>query len=185
MKIYTNKSQPDPLDVDYHWNKLSKIAYWDRDVSLSQWKKMIKIGHPSYLFDAVKTFKVPQFIYFLGVNNFKLLWPKLLSVLPSAYLKYTGMYDVVWSQLVGGGYNLEPTLDLSSMPQKRFEFLLEVARHPGGNVYQIAKNLNVQYRRAYEHAKNLIRDKKIRGIMEFTNGKNKLRLYPLKRAATV
>lgn len=161
-----------------NWETFSKKVYWDRDVLLDKWRKKISEGHRSYLPDAVSVMTPVEFIWFYGAQRFRLDWPMLRAFLAPDTQKRVSMYDIAWSRLIGGGWNLIPTDDFLRMPTKRRQFLVYVAGHPGDNIYEIAKSLGMQYRRAHEHAMNLINDGKIRAVTVVDGGRRKSKLFP-------
>ena len=160
------------------WEIISKKVYWDRDVSLERWREGIATGHRSYFPDAVSIMSVAEFVYFYGADRFVDDWPTLRALLPEKIAKRSGAYDLVWSRLAGGGWNLKPVPDFNLMPERRRQFFVEVARSPGKNIYEVAKALGMQYRRAYDHAIKLIQEGKIRGADVVENGHRKKKLYP-------
>jgi hypothetical protein len=162
------------------WEVVSKKAYWDRNVSLEKWREKVIEGHMSYLPDAVATLSPLEFIHFLGANEFKLNWVKMRAKLPLGFLKHTGVYDIVWSKLISGGWNLAPSADFYNLPKRKRAFLIEVAKTQGKSIYEIAKTLNMQYRRAHDNAKSLIQSNKIKSIEVVENGHRKFKLYPAK-----
>jgi len=160
------------------WEVVSKTAYWDRDVRLEKWRDMIAIGHPSYLPAAVTWMDVSEFVHFYGSTKFVRDWPLLRAKLPEEFAGKTGVYDIVWSRLAGGGWNLRPTPDFGTMPERRRQFMIAVARTPGKSIYEIAKSLDMQYRRAHEHAVHLIQAGKVRAKEVVEGGRRKTKLYP-------
>ena len=160
------------------WEVISKKAYWDRDVNLSKWRERIAIGHRSYLPDAIKAMHPNEFIHFYGREAFVMDWPRLRTLLPQNVLPYCPFYDVFWSQLAGGGYNLKPYPDYYLLPKRRREFLTTVAKVPGKSIYEIAKLLGMQYRRAYDHAMALMQEGRIKGREVFEGNRRKTKLYP-------
>lgn len=167
-----------PIEVGKSWESVSRKAYWDRNVPLERWREAVSAGHRSYLPDAVCGMSVSEFIHFYGVNRFILDWPNLRQRLPEQAAKKAGVFDLVWSQLSGGGWNLKPFPDFHTMPKRRRDFLRSVARTPGKSIYELAKSMGMQYRRAHEHAADLIRTGKIRGSDVVENGRKKTKLYP-------
>jgi hypothetical protein len=160
------------------WEAVSKKAYWDRDIPLEKWQDRVSIGHRSYLPDAVTGMDVSEFAHFYGLRKFVRDWPLLRAKLPEKSARKAGVYDMAWSRLAGGGWNLRPTPDFSTMPERRRQFMIAVAKAPGRSIYEIAKSLGMQYRRAYEHAVNLIQGGKIRGKEVVEGGHRKTKLYP-------
>lgn len=160
------------------WDTVSKKVYWDRDVALDKWKAMVSTGHPSYLPDAVATMDVVEFLHFYGAKQFAQDWPVLRGLLPAASIRRAGTYDMAWSRLVGGGWNLKPMKDFHDMPKRRKQFLLRVARSPGKSIYELAQDLGMQYRRAHDHAQRLITEGKLRDEEVIENGHRKRKLYP-------
>ena len=160
------------------WKAVSKKAYWDRDVNLDNWRERVALGHRSYLPDAIIAMHAKEFLHFYGVKPFAQDWPRLRAQLPPNIANRVALHDVFWSQLVGGGYNLKPTPDFYQMPKRRREFLISVAKHPGKSIYEIAKRLDMQYRRAHDHASALIEAGRIRGRAFFEGGRRKIKLYP-------
>jgi hypothetical protein len=160
------------------WEAISKKAYWDRDVPLEKWRDRVSTGHRSYLPDAVVGMTVSEFVHFYGVKNFVRDWPYLRSLLPENVAKKASIYDLAWSRLAGGGWNLRPFIDFNTMPEPRRQFLLAVASMPGNSIYELAKSLGMQYRRAHEHAVNLIQAGKVRGKVVVEGGRSKTKLYP-------
>lgn len=160
------------------WEAVSKKAYWDRDIPLEKWQDRVSIGHRSYLPDAVTGMEVSEFAHFYGIRKFVRDWPLLRAKLPEKSARKAGVYDMAWSRLTGGGWNLRPTPDFSTMPERRRQFMIAVAKAPGRSIYEIAKSLGMQYRRAHEHAVNLIRVGKVRGKEVVEGGHRKTKLYP-------
>ena len=161
------------------WESVSKKAYWDRDVPLPRWIERVATGHRSYLPDAVSAMNVSEFIRFYGVKRYIRDWPVLRSHLPEDVAKKTGVYDLAWSRLAGGGWNLKPYPDFNNMPKRRQQFLMAVAKTPGRSIYEVAKSLDMQYRRAHEHAMKLMQEGKMRGAEVLEDGHKKTKLYPL------
>jgi hypothetical protein len=166
------------LNAADSWESISKRASWDREVSLDVWREKVREGHRSYLPDAITAMSAPQFVHFYGVERFLLDWPAMRARLPAAVAVKSGMYDLVWSKLAGGGWNLKPAPDYYLMPRRRREFLVNVARAPGQSIYQAAKSLHMQYRRAHDHAMTLAREGKIRTVEAVEGGHRKLKLFP-------
>jgi hypothetical protein len=167
-----------PLTELQSWETVSKKAYWDRDVSLKKWREMVAVGHPSYLPDAVSGMDVPEFVHYYGAQRFIADWPLLRTRLPDKVARNACLHDVAWSRLVGGGWNLRPSVDFTAMPQRRRQFLVAVCKSPGRNIYEVANSLGMQYRRAHEHAVSLMQDGKIRGRQVVDGGRRKTKLYP-------
>ena len=160
------------------WRTLSKKVFWDRDVALQRWRERVAAGHRSYLPDSIATLTPVEFVRFYGLDNFKRDWPALRAALPKETLKFASVFDVAWSHAVGGGWNLVPAADYYAMAARRRDFLTEVARAPGKSIYEVAKSLGMQYRRAHEHAGSLIEAGKIRSVDAVESGIRKRRLYP-------
>jgi hypothetical protein len=167
-----------PLAEVESWEIVSKKTYWDRDVPLEKWRDRISTGHRSYLPDAVTGMDVSEFIHFYGAKRFVRDWPLLRSLLPEMAAMKTGVYDMAWSRLAGGGWNLRPTPDFNALRERRRQFMVAVANMPGRSIYEVAKALGMQYRRAHEHAVNLIQAGKIRGKAVIEGGHRKTKLYP-------
>jgi len=53
-----------------------------------------------------------------------------------------------------------------------------VAKLPGKSIYEIAKLLDMQYRRAYDHAKALTQEGRIKGREVVEGNRRKTKLYP-------
>lgn len=160
------------------WEAISKKIYWDRDVPLALWRERVSEAHRSYLPEAVRRMHAREFIYFYGKDAFALDWPRLKAALPKDILSGSGMYDLAWSQLAGGSFNLRPVPQFYILAVRQREFLIEAMRVPGSSIYQIAKRLGMQYRRAHDHAQALV----VQGIVRdkaMDNGSRKQRLlYP-------
>lgn len=167
-----------PFSASETWETVSRKAYWDRDVTLEKWRDKVSTGHRSYLPDAVAGMDVAEFVHFYGVSQFVHDWPTLRQLLPKSIVRKASVYDLAWSRLAGGGWNLRPTPDFNALPERRRQFLVEVAKKPGRSIYEIAKTLGMQYRRAHEHAVNLIQVGKIRGKEAVEGGHRKKKLYP-------
>ena len=160
------------------WEAVSRKTYWDRDVPLEKWRDRISTGHRSYLPDAVSAMSVQEFVHFYGAKKFIRDWPFLRSCLSEEEARKAGVYDLAWSRLAGGGWNLRPSPDFNSIPKRRRQFLTAVAKTPGMSIYEVAKSLGMQYRRAHEHAVNLIHAGKVRGKDVVEGGRRKTMLYP-------
>ena len=160
------------------WEALSKKVYWDREVPLARWREKIAAAHPSYLPAAIATMTPAEFIRFYGLEKFKRGWPAMRAKLPLETIRYAPVFDLAWSQAAGGGWNLRPSADFFAMPQRRRDFLTQVARTPGMSIYAVAKTLGLQYRRAHDHASQLITEGKIRAVETREHRRRKLQLFP-------
>lgn len=167
-----------PLAEVESWEVVSKKIYWDRDVPLEKWRDRVATGHRSYLPDAVTGMDVTEFVHFYGAKRFVRDWPLLRPLLPETAARKTGVYDMAWSRLAGGGWNLRPTPDFNALRERRRQFMVAVAKAPGRSIYEVAKALGMQYRRAHEHAANLIQARKICGKAVVEGGHRKTKLYP-------
>ncbi len=167
-----------PIHEIEPWEAVSKKVYWDRDVELDKWREMVARGHRSYLPNAVAAMDVIEFIHFYGAKRFVEDWPELRESLSAAATQRARTYDMAWSRLVGGGWNLLPTKDFHDMPKRRKQFLLRAASAPGKSIYELAKDLDMQYRRAHEHAQRLIDEGKLRDKEVVEGGHRKRKLYP-------
>ena len=171
-------TQKTPPRSEIVWESVSKKTYWDRTVAVNDWRIGVKAGHRSYLPDAIIWMTAREFIFFYGIEPFKADWPRLRALLPQTALKKSGTYDIAWSYLYSGGWNLKPTPDFFSMPERRRAFLVAACKAPGLNIYAIGKSLGMQYRRAHDHAKTLIAQGKLRGDGITEAGRTKIKLYP-------
>lgn len=160
------------------WPVVSQKVYWDRTVTLDKWREKVAEGHRAYLPDAVITLDVTEFIHFYGTQRFVADWPSLRETLPTETMQRVATYDMAWSYLAGGGWNLKPMRDLAAMPRRRKQFLLYAARSPGKSIYELAKDLGLQYRRAHAHAQSLIAEGKLRAKEVTEGGRRKRKLYP-------
>lgn len=167
-----------PLAQIESWESVSRKAYWDRNVSLEKWRERTSDGHRSYLPDAVLGMDFQEFVHFYGMKRFIQDWPLLRSKLPEQVANKSGLYDLAWSRLAGGGWNLRPFPEFYSLPKRRRQFLAAVAKNPGKSIYEVAKSLDLQYRRAHEHAANLIKEGMIFGKAVVEGGRCKMKLYP-------
>ncbi len=160
------------------WEKISKKTYWDRDVPLDVWRERTRQAHRSYLPEAVRRMQVREFAYFYGKDAFVADWPRLKAALPRDVAASAGMYDIAWSQLAGGSFNLRPVPQFYDMASKQREFFVEAMRTPGSSIYQIAKRLGMQYRRAHDHAQALIAQGIVRDKPVDSGGRKQRLLYP-------
>ena len=64
------------------------------------------------------------------------------------------------------------------VPERRRNFLTQVACAPGISIIEAAKSLGLHYRRAHDHAANLLRDGKIRAVGTIERGHRKMKLFP-------
>lgn len=166
------------LATSDHWESVSRQAFWDRQVPLQRWREKVGVAHRAYLPASVANLTARQFIRFYGVDRFTRDWPRLRAGLPASAIPHLGLYDLAWSQLAGGGWNLRPTADFFALPQKRRAFLAQVAKCPGKSIYETAKDLGMQYRRAHDHAKWLTQAGKISGRETISKNRRKTCLYP-------
>ena len=167
-----------PLTQLESWENVSRKAYWDRDVPLDRWRERVSEGHRSYLPGAVTGMDVSEFVHFYGKDRFIHDWPLLRTQLPDEIANKTGVFDLAWGRLAGGGWNLRPTPDFHIMPERRRQFLVAVAKAPGKSIYEVAKALGMQYRRAHDHAMYLIGAGAVRGQEVVEGGLRKTKLYP-------
>jgi hypothetical protein len=103
---------------------------------------------------------------------------KLICSKSAATLQHAPIFDLAWSQAVGGGYNLVPTPDYYTLSPKRRAFLTHISKTPGQSIYQAAKDLGMQYRRAHDHAQWLAQTGKIRTVEATHNGRRQKKLFP-------
>ena len=167
-----------PFSKVASWDVVHKKAYWDRQVPLGRWRERVAQGHRSYLPDAVKYMEATEFVVFYGKEAFVQDWPRLRTLVPQENLRFTPLYNLVWSKLAGGGFNLMPFPDFYVLSPRRRDFLKAVAQKPGRNIYAVAKSLDMPYKRAHEHAHALMQEHKIRGREVSSHGRRQTRLYP-------
>lgn len=167
-----------PVSEIEPWDVVSKRVYWDRAVELEKWREMISCGHRSYLPAAVAIMDVTEFIHFYSPRRFVQDWPTLRENLTTHQTQAAGTFDVAWSRLAGGGWNLKPSTDFHNLPKRRKQFLLRATSMPGRSIYDLAKDLGLQYRRAYEHAQCLIKEGKLRDREVIEGGRRKRKIYP-------
>ncbi len=161
-----------------NWSTVSRKLFGERSVSLKHWREGISAGHSAYLPNSVAALSSEEFIRFYGPSEFKSDWPKIRSLLSAETLIFSSMFDLAWSQLVGGGCHLAPALDYYKLPEKRRLFLTTVANSPGESIYAVAKKLGMQYRRAHDHAAWLTDAGKIHAVEVTENGHKKKKLFP-------
>jgi hypothetical protein len=164
------------------WELLSKKAYWDRDVPLLTWQQRTSEAHRSYLPGAVKAFDPVEFIHYYGVPAFKTDWPRLRKSLEADVARrHTPVFDLAWSRLISGTWNLVPDERIASLPTRRREFLFAVVGKPGLSIYAIASMLGMQYRRAHEHAKDLSAEGLLLMKTSVQSGRSRNLLFPHSR----
>lgn len=107
-------------------------AYWDTDVPLLTWQQRTSEAHRSYLPGAVKAFNPVEFIHYYGVAAFKADWPRLRKSLEAdTARRQTLAFDLAWSRLISGTWNLAPDERIASLPTRRREYLFAVVGEPG------------------------------------------------------
>lgn len=121
---------------------------------------------------------VSEFLHYYGVKRFVRDWPFLKNTLPANIARKAGVHDLAWSKLSGGGWNLRPFPDFNSMPKRRRQFLVAVAKKPGMSVNEVAETLGIECERARAHAANLILERKIRVKQVVEGGSLKTKLFP-------
>ncbi len=121
---------------------------------------------------------VREFAHFYGVRRFVRDWPTLRSLLPEKVAKNAGVYDLAWGWLAGGGWNLRPFPDFNTMPMRRRQLLVAIAKKPGMSIREVAESLRTSYRSAHGHATKLIKEGKVRGKVALGGGDLETRLYP-------
>jgi hypothetical protein len=120
-----------------------------------------------------------EFVRFYGVEKFRSDWPALRAALTPEAEKRAAVYDLAWSRIVGGGWNLKPKGDFFDIPERRRAFLIEVSRRPGESLYEVAQALGMQYRRAHDHYVRLVNDGKIMVKEAMEGGRWKKKLFPI------
>ena len=173
-----NKLAQALLATPEDWESISKKAFWDREVPLQRWRERAAAAHSSYLPASIANLAPREFIRFYGSGEFTRHWPALRASLPPSSGKHIALYDLAWSQLAGGGWNLRPTPDFFALPEKRPAFLVQVAKFPGKSIYEVAKDLGLQYRRAHDHAQWLTLAGKIKRRDTVAQNRRKTCLYP-------
>lgn len=161
------------------WPALARRVFWDREVPLQTWRERVREGHRSYLPDSVSRMTPAEFVKFYGSAEFASDWPAMREQLPAQALAKAPIHDVAWSRLNGGGWNLKPRPGFAGLPARRKMFLTEAARDPGRSIYEYAKALGLQYRRAHDHAQALLAQGWIKRRDVVEAGRRKARLYPV------
>jgi len=160
------------------WEALNKKAYWDRDVSLAIWRQRVQEGHRSYLPGAVAAFDPVEFIHYYGVDAFKADWPRLRRSVDAGAAQRLPLFDLAWSRLVSGTWNVPPDERIATLPARKRDFLFAVARKPGASIYAIANALGMQYKRAHEHARDLCEAGLLRMQPSVDTGRMRNLLFP-------
>lgn len=160
------------------WDALNKKAFWDRDVPLATWRQGVQEGHRSYLPGAVAAFDPVEFIHYYGVDAFKADWPRLRQSVEAGAVQRLPLFDLAWSRLVSGTWNVPPDERIASLPARKRDFLFAVARKPGASIYAIASTLGMQYKRAHEHARDLCEAGLLRMQPSVETGRMRNLLFP-------
>jgi hypothetical protein len=142
----------------FYWIELAAAAFWDRQVSAEEWEAGFLSGHRSYLPQTFSYIHPKHALKILDRAEFIREWPALRLLVLSEYphlARKIPMWDGYWSLAAAGVMDVKPLQKWFSLPKRAREFLLWVCRHPGTSIYAAAKGLNMAYKRAFEHAKQL------------------------------
>jgi len=161
------------------WESLSRKAFWDRSVPLATWRQGAQEGHRSYLPGAVAAFDTVEFVHYYGVDAFKADWPRLRQSIEAGAAQRLPLFDIAWSRLVSGSWNVSPDQRIASLPARKRDFLFAVARRPGENIYAMANALGMQYKRAHGHARDLCDAGLLRMQPSIDNGRMRNLLFPV------
>jgi hypothetical protein len=140
------------------WNKRKHEVFWDRTVEFDTWKKQFINGHLSYVIPTIDYLPIKDVIKLLGKKSFSENWPIIRLIAIKNWKKAPGRiakWDTVWSYITTKSFDIKPLPEWKTLSVRRRDFLLYVAFNQGKSIYSIAKTLNMQYRRAHEHAKCL------------------------------
>jgi len=144
------------------------------DGGLSSWLFQV----PSYLPGAVGAFDPVEFIHYCGVDAFKADWPRLRHSVEAGAVHCLPLFDLAWSRLVSGTWNAPPDERIASLPARKRDFLVAVARKPGASIYAISSVLGMQYKRAHEHARDLCEAGLLRMQPSVETGRMRHLLFP-------
>lgn len=180
QSISNSHAWVDQLPVDQSpWAKLARHVFWDRDVKLENWRKGIQAAHPSYLPQSILRMNAKDFIRFYGREAFVKDWPEIVNQISDREVRFKALLlDLKWSILVANTYDLIPCAGFWKLGPRCREFLVFVSAHPGINIYQAAKSLNMHYRRAHDYAKVGLETGMFFATEEIQLGRRQRRLWP-------
>lgn len=164
---------------DAPWSQVAHLVFWNRHVDLDTWRTGVLAGSQSYLPESVKRMSTWNFIRFLGRKAFVDNWPELRKNL-DAESPDVARLDAAWSYAVSGTFNLPPQSAFAVLPGRRREVLDAIVHHQGASIYEVAKLLQVPYRRTFDHVSALIDQGIVRKRMDNHGPRCVARLYTLR-----
>lgn len=167
-------------DAERAWEDLRVQAFWDRAVSLHDWREGFFAGSPSYGPQTLRGIRAADAIPLLGAAEFVQAWPALrevyLTLLPDMRRRIR-TWDSYWSREVSGTADIAPLEAWARLPRRTREFLVHVARRPGDTIYGAAKAIGATYRRAHDHYRRLSALGFLKESAEVSGGRRRTRLY--------
>lgn len=140
------------------WDDLNRRIYWHRVMPLNDWINGINSAKPNYLHEAVKRMPAEDFVYYYGVTDFKLNWPRLHGSLPKAVKKWSGMLNLLWSSLMCKSFDLQPFQDFFELSDLERNVLIKVAQNPGISM----DDINNQILNSIDAVRSLVKSSKLR-----------------------
>jgi hypothetical protein len=141
---------------DEPWESAARSVFWSRAVPLQKWRAGVLAGHRSYLPDSIRYMSSRNFVRFLGRETFVDQWPRIRQHVPRELAPEAAPLDALWSWHKSGTFKLRPESALAQWPGRRREMFNQVVQEPGISIYRAAKQADMPYRRAYDHAQAMI-----------------------------
>lgn len=160
------------------WPRIAATLYWDRAVSYPDWLRGMAAAHPSYFRAVAESMPPRQFMDLYGRKRFIRDWPAIRTAAGAGMPGRLGLFDALWSHEQFSNYSVKPLPKWATMPKRRRQFLLTIARNPGISIYRAAKASGLQYRRAHDHARQLLEDGFVQSRAKVEGGRCSVALYP-------
>lgn len=167
------------LHRDAPWSVTSRLVFWNRDVSLEDWREGILAAKRAYLPDSVQHMQPVHFVKFLGREAFIKEWPRVRHALEASHPGRAKL-DLYWSRLSTGTFDADPDACLLNLPGRSREAYDYLVKNQGASVYQLAQDVNIPYRRAHDHVTRLTEVGLISSRYTEDEPRLKRRLYTMK-----
>jgi hypothetical protein len=164
---------------DAPWEYISRMVFWNRNVTLEKWQEGCLNGSKAFLPESVHRMSSQNFTRFLGRENFVAHWPQIRLMLPADHPGVARL-DARWSWLKTGTFNMPPEAALAPFPGRSREVYDTIVHNQGASIYDVAKKSGVPYRRVHAHVTKMTEDGLVRTRTDATGPRVTRRLYTMR-----
>src|ERR1039457_259704 len=162
--------------IDKDIQKTLKMAFWDRTIPHSEWRKAISQGDPkthcNVIVSSFKYLPMRWLVDHIGEEKFVKRWPLLRGSLEDSRdplsMQRLEAWDAIWGILSVGDSQYPIRKEIVSLGRKKLDLLKTIVTHGVCSTYDLSKISGRNYSRVYKDVRYLVEGKLVSLTQEKT-----------------